>query len=76
MKKRQQTYESRDITVTFDPNVCIHAAVCVRTLPEVFDVSKKRWVSPENAPAERVAEVVRGCPSGALQFDLTADEGD
>lgn len=66
-KKRKQTYKSESITVTFDPNLCIHAAVCVRTLPEVFDISKKRWVQPDKAEAGRLAEVVRSCPSGALQ---------
>jgi uncharacterized Fe-S cluster protein YjdI len=40
----------------------------------VFDVKLKRWIRPENAPAERVAEQVRRCPSGALQFRLKAAE--
>ena len=38
MTKRLQTYEAPDITVTFDPNVCTHAAACVRGLPAVFDI--------------------------------------
>ena len=70
MPKRLQSYESDDIVVTFDPNVCIHAGECVRGLPAVFDVKLKRWIRPENAPAERVAEQVRRCPSGALQFRM------
>jgi uncharacterized Fe-S cluster protein YjdI len=56
--------------VTFDPDVCIHAAECIRGLPAVFDVRLKRWIRPENAPAEQVEEQVRRCPSGALQFRL------
>jgi len=74
MPNRLQSYESDAIVVTFDPNVCIHAAECVRGLPAVFDVKLKRWIRPENAPAERVAEQVRRCPSGALQFRLKAVE--
>jgi uncharacterized Fe-S cluster protein YjdI len=70
MARRLQTYEGDDIIVTFDPNVCVHSGVCIRGLPMVFDVRLKRWVRPENAPAEQVAEQVRRCPSGALQFRM------
>ena len=73
MGKRLQTYESGDIIVTFDPNLCIHSGVCVRGLPAVFDVRRQRWVRPENAPAGQVADQVRQCPSGALQFRLKED---
>ncbi|TFG44925.1 MAG: hypothetical protein E4H41_06415 [Gemmatimonadales bacterium] len=70
MPKRLQMYEGGGVVVSFDPNVCIHAADCIRGLPTVFDVKLKRWIRPENAPAERVAEQVRRCPSGALQFRM------
>jgi len=70
MGKRLQSYESDDIVVTFDPNVCIHSGECVRGLPAVFDVRLKRWIRPENAPAGQVADQVRRCPSGALQFRM------
>lgn len=68
--KRLQTYETPEITVTFDPDVCQHSGVCVRGLPNVFDVSRRRWVAPEAAPAADVAAQVARCPSGALQFVL------
>jgi len=74
LTKRLQTYESKQIVVTFDPTVCIHAADCIRGLPGVFDVRLKRWIRPENAPAEQVADQVRRCPSGALQFRMTTRE--
>ncbi|HEX5005391.1 MAG TPA: (4Fe-4S)-binding protein [Gemmatimonadales bacterium] len=74
MSKRLQSYESDGIVVTFDPNVCTHSGVCVRGLPQVFDVRLKRWVRPENAPAGQVADQVRRCPSGALQFRLRQPE--
>ena len=74
MPKRLQSYESDDIVVTFDPTVCVHSGVCLRGLPAVFDVRLKRWVRPENAPAEQVAEQVRRCPSGALQFRMKSGD--
>ena len=75
MDKPLQTYETPEITVTFDPDVCIHSGVCVRGLPAVFDVNRKRWVRPELASAEEVAAQVARCPSGALQYKLKSKEG-
>ncbi len=70
MAKRIQTYEAPGITVTFDPEVCIHSGNCVRGLPMVFDVKRKRWIQPEHATPEEVASQIRKCPSGALQYTL------
>ncbi len=70
MGERLQTYEAPGIVVTFDPTACIHSGECLRGLPAVFDVRRKRWIRPESAPAEQVADQVRRCPSGALQFRL------
>ena len=70
MPDRLQVYETPEITVTFDPNVCTHSGVCLRGLPAVFDVTRKHWVRPELASTEEVAAQVRRCPSGALQYHL------
>lgn len=67
MPTRLQSYEAPGITVTFDPSVCTHSGVCVRGLPAVFDVRRKRWVHAEAALADEVAAQVARCPSGALQ---------
>ncbi len=67
MSRRLQVYETPDITVTFEPEVCRHSGVCVRGLPAVFDVKRKRWVRPEAAPADAVEAQIRRCPSGALK---------
>jgi uncharacterized Fe-S cluster protein YjdI len=68
MADRIQEYRSDNLIVTFDPGRCIHAGECVRGLPEVFNVRERRWLRPENAPADAVAEVIQRCPSGALQY--------
>lgn len=67
MAKRLQVYETPAITVTFEPALCIHSGNCIRGLPEVFDVRRKRWVRPETASAEAVAAQVARCPSRALK---------
>lgn len=68
MSKRLQTYEVPGITVTFDPNVCIHSAVCIRGLPKVFDVRRKKWIEADAATPDEVAAQIDRCPSGALQY--------
>lgn len=75
MTNRLQAYETSAIIVTFDPNVCIHSGVCLRGLPLVFDIKRKRWIQPELAAAADVAAQVARCPSGALQSRLKAPEG-
>ena len=70
MGRRLQSYETADIVVTFDPDVCRHSAVCLNGLPAVFDVTRKHWIRPELATPDRVAAQVARCPSGALQYRL------
>jgi len=70
MPRRLQSYETEEITVTFEPALCIHAAVCVRGLPEVFDTAHPRWIRPERAAADEVARIVSQCPTGALKYRL------
>jgi uncharacterized Fe-S cluster protein YjdI len=66
--KRLQTWEGNGITVTFDPNVCIHSGACVRGLPKVFDVRRKKWVDADAASPDEIAAQIERCPSGALQY--------
>jgi uncharacterized Fe-S cluster protein YjdI len=67
MARALQVYESPEITVTFEPALCIHSARCVRGLPAVFDVRRRRWVAVEAASAEEIHAQVAKCPSGALK---------
>ncbi|MFI8519736.1 (4Fe-4S)-binding protein [Streptomyces sp. NPDC085481] len=78
-KPQLKEYEGEGITVTFEPRRCLHAAECVHGLPSVFDLHKRPWVQPDQAAPDLVAEVVRRCPSGALQYhpaDGSAEPGD
>jgi uncharacterized Fe-S cluster protein YjdI len=67
MPQPLQIYQTPELVVTFDPNVCRHAGECVRGLPKVFDVSRPDWIRPGEAWPEEVVAVVARCPSGALQ---------
>jgi uncharacterized Fe-S cluster protein YjdI len=71
MTARLQVYETDQVRVTFDPQVCRHSGVCLRTLPAVFDVSRRRWIQADAAAADAVIAAVMKCPSGALQASYT-----
>ena len=63
-----KTYTGQDIEISFDMKRCIHARNCFLKLPQVFDPARRPWVSPDAAPAEEIAAMVRTCPSGALTY--------
>lgn len=65
----RKTYTGTDVDVSFDAEVCKHAAECVRGLPTVFDTKARPWIQPDNAPPADVVEVVGRCPSGALRIE-------
>jgi uncharacterized Fe-S cluster protein YjdI len=67
MSKQLQVYEHGGLTVTFNARRCIHAAECVRHLPDVFDPGARPWVRPERAAADAIVDAVLRCPTGALQ---------
>ena len=69
-------YGGDDIQVFFNTDICTHSRNCVRGNPAVFDVLRKPWIMPENAPAERVAQIIETCPSGALQYIKRVDHVD
>ena len=68
-----KTYSSDDLDVHFDLKRCIHAGVCVKQKPEVFDIKARPWIQPGNAPASDLVAVVESCPSGALQYTRRGD---
>ena len=67
MSKPLQVYQTNELVVSFDPNVCRHAGECIRGLPQVFDVSRPDWIRLSGVWPEEIVAVVARCPSGALQ---------
>jgi len=67
--KTKSEYKGDDITVYFDSSLCIHAGICVQTLPDVFNVDTDGpWIVPDNADAEDIAALAQNCPSGAITY--------
>jgi uncharacterized Fe-S cluster protein YjdI len=65
----RKTYVGTVVDVSFDNEVCEHAAECVRGLPAVFEPGRHPWILPDNATADDVIEVVGRCPTGALRIE-------
>jgi len=67
-KEISKEYEKGDFTIVWKPKTCIHAATCVKTLPEVYDPNAKPWIKPENGSIEALKAQIDQCPSGALSY--------
>jgi uncharacterized Fe-S cluster protein YjdI/CDGSH-type Zn-finger protein len=64
----RKVYRGRDIEVSFDLDICIHVAECLRGQRQVFQLNRRPWILSDLAGADEVADVVRRCPSGALLY--------
>jgi CDGSH-type Zn-finger protein len=75
-------YPGAEITVHFNDLQCSAAGECARGLPSVFRdrdivriVLRKPWVQPDRDNVERIVEVIRRCPSGALRYTRGGENG-
>lgn len=65
----RRRHQGAEITVSYDIARCIHAEECTRGLPAVFDRGRANWIDPDGSAADRTAQVVFKCPSGALRVE-------
>src|SRR5436190_23084624 len=63
----KKEYATDEIVVEWEPRLCFHSQNCVRSLPQVFDESRRPWVKVDAASADEVEAAVARCPSGALR---------
>jgi len=67
-------YKNENITIHWDQSKCIHAGVCVRLLPSVYNPKERPWVKIENASSEELTAQIDKCPSGALSYTLNKNK--
>ncbi|MDO5037356.1 MAG: (4Fe-4S)-binding protein [Tissierellia bacterium] len=63
-------YQTEDLIIHWDPELCEHAGECVKGAPEVFDPDRIPWVIPENGSPEEIMKVIDRCPSKALTYEI------
>ena len=71
----KKNYTNGEVTIVWQPKICIHSAKCWRgenSLPEVFNPMEKPWIKPEGASTERIIQQVKNCPSGAISYIITS----
>lgn len=69
-KLMSKKYSNGDITINWQPKLCKHAGVCVKTLPKVYNPNASPWIAIENATTEELKHQVGNCPSGALTYTI------
>lgn len=73
----RKLYTGPLVDVSFDRDICQHAAECVRGMPDVFNTKKRPWINPEKATtpelAQHLREVIWRCPSRALRVEEHAE---
>lgn len=67
-------YSNDEITIIWEPKLCVHAAECVKALPEVYKPKERPWIKIQNASTEALKTQIRACPSKALSYRLNSSQ--
>lgn len=64
----KKEYSNGEVTITWEPDKCIHSKNCVTGLPGVFNFGKRPWIDKNGANTEAIVSQIKKCPSGALGY--------
>jgi uncharacterized Fe-S cluster protein YjdI len=67
-------YTNDEVTVVWEADKCIHSAICVKNLPNVFQPKDRPWIKIDAASTEDLVSTVKKCPSGALSFYMNNED--
>lgn len=68
---KTKEYSNGEVTVVWEAEKCIHSAMCVKGLPEVFQPKERPWIKIDSGTTDKIIETVKKCPSGALSYYMT-----
>lgn len=63
-------YTNGELTIIWQPELCQHAGICVKTLPGVYKPKERPWIQIENATTAELIAQINQCPSGALTYRM------
>jgi len=69
MQKKYE-YSNGEMTIVWQPDLCVHSGICVKTLPSVYNPQERPWIKIENANTDQLIAQIKKCPSGALSYRL------
>ncbi len=65
-KESVKEFSNGEVTVFWQPELCIHSANCLIGLPAVFNSKKKPWINVHASNSKEIMRIVDTCPSRAL----------
>lgn len=71
---KKKEYTNGEITIIWQPEICVHSGICVKTLPNVYKPKERPWIQIENATTEELIAQIKQCPSGALSYRMNNDK--
>tara|TARA_R100001369_G_scaffold86767_1_gene121631 strand:+ start:120 stop:539 length:420 start_codon:yes stop_codon:yes gene_type:complete len=73
---KTKAYSNGEVTAVWEAEKCIHSAICVKELPNIFNPEARPWIKIDAASTKDLVNTVKKCPSGALGFymDYSADQ--
>ena len=57
-------YTNGELTIIWQPELCQHAGICVKTLPDVYKPKESPWIQIEIATTAELIAQIKQCPSG------------
>jgi len=67
-KESIESFSNGEITIFWKPELCIHSANCLISLPSVFNTKKRLWINIHGTNSLDIMKVVDRCPSRALTY--------
>ena len=73
MENITKHYTNGEVTIVWQPGICIHSKMCFHGLPQVFNPAQKPWINPQAATTAQIISQVNSCPSVALSFFMNTN---
>ena len=73
MSIKTHHYTNGEITILWQPALCIHSGICFKGLAEVFDPRRKPWIEMGEVATTAIVNQVHKCPSRAISIVVNSD---
>ncbi|NNC95535.1 MAG: hypothetical protein HKN92_08230 [Chitinophagales bacterium] len=70
----KKDYQKEELTIHWNPGICIHSGNCVKHLNSVFNPQKRPWIDVDGASKQEIMDAIDKCPSGALDYSHDVSE--
>lgn len=71
---KTKEYSNGEVTITWEPEKCIHSAICAKGLPMVFKPRERPWITIDAASTVALVNQIKQCPSGALGYYMNGEK--